>query len=505
MSLAVFPATAADWPQYRGPNHDGVSTDRINRQWSGSVTNPLWLVSLTNGVCSLTVSGGRAFTQAFQTNNGLEMEICLALNSTNGTPLWQTTVETMPDHNFGEPDLYPNVGVGFTDDGPRTTPTADGGSVYVLSSYLKLLRLNATNGAVVWSNDLRIAYGGDVIPWQNAASPLIENGLIYVNAHCATNTLLALRTSDGALAWRSQNEGMTHSTPVLATIHGVRQVIFATQSGLVSLNPQTGSLLWRFNYPFTYDLSLAASPAVLEDMVFITGYYSMGAAVMRVIPTNGTFVTTQLWSNASLQSHWSTPVCYQGCLFGQFTPDSADAQLRCINLTNGTLNWAVNGFGRGSVLLVDDHLLAITERGQLVLARPNTNAYTEVARFQAIPNYNSGRNKCWNALAVSDGKVYIRSTAYATAFDFSVPNLKLDPPKSESTNKFQLTIRTIDGTPVNSNRIAAMELRASTNIALSPSLWSKLTNVLTLTNGVVRVTNVDAGAPRRFFIVSEPE
>ncbi len=82
-------------------------------------------------------------------------------------------------------------------------------------------------------------------------------------------------------------------------------------------------------------------------MVFITGSYGMGAAVMRVIPTNGTFVTTQLWANTSLQSHWSTPICYQGCLFGQFTPDNADAQLRCINLTNGALNWAVDGFGRG--------------------------------------------------------------------------------------------------------------------------------------------------------------
>lgn len=219
--LAVFPTTAADWPQYRGPNHDGVSTDRINKLWSGSVTNPLWLVSLTNGVCSFAVSGGRAFTQFFRTNNDLEMEFCMALNITNGAPLWQTAVESMPDHNWGETDLYPNVGVGFSDDGPRTTPAVAGGSVYVLSSYLKLLRLNASNGAVVWSNDLRTIYGGNVIAWQNAASPLIEGDLVYVNANCATSTLLALRTSDGALAWRSQNEGMTHSTPVLATIHGV--------------------------------------------------------------------------------------------------------------------------------------------------------------------------------------------------------------------------------------------------------------------------------------------
>jgi hypothetical protein len=72
LSLAVIVATAADWPQYRGSNHDGVSSDRINKQWSGSVTIH-WLV-LSNGVCSFAVSAGQAFTQVFQTNNGLEME-----------------------------------------------------------------------------------------------------------------------------------------------------------------------------------------------------------------------------------------------------------------------------------------------------------------------------------------------------------------------------------------------------------------------------------------------
>ncbi len=151
------------------------------------------------------------------------------------------------------------------------------------------------------------------------------------------------------------------------------------------------------------------------------------------------------------------------------------------------------------------HLLAITERGQLVLASPNTNSYTEVARFLAIPNYSGGANKCWNALAVCDGKIYVRSTAYAAAFDFSVPDLKLDPPKSESLNKFQLTIRTIDGTAVNSNRLTGMEVSASTNLSLPLSQWSRLTNELTLTNGTVRVNSVDAGPLRQFFIVSEPK
>jgi outer membrane protein assembly factor BamB len=322
----AFCCEAADWPQFRGANHDGVSTDRITTQWSGSVTNPLWLVPVTNCLGSLAVSGGRVFTQTVRPNGGTSKEVCVALSATNGVELWAVTLDTASYSG----------GVGF-DDGPRTTPAVDGGSVIVLSSYLKLCRLNATNGAVVWQQDLRTVYGGDVISWQNAASPLVEGGLIFLNANCANSNLMALRISDGSPAWRSQSAPMTHSTPVLATILGVRQVIFATQIGLVSLEAATGNLLWRFPYPFSYFTSLGASPVVWQDMVFVCGAraYSMGSVVMQASLTNNTWTTRQLWWTNNPSAHWMTPVCSQGFLYGQFGVlqfDSPTAQLKCIDL-----------------------------------------------------------------------------------------------------------------------------------------------------------------------------
>ena len=340
---------------------------------------------------------------------------------------------------------------------------------------------------------------------QNAASPLVENGLIFLNANTDTSTLMALRTTDGSLAWRSLDEALTHSTPILTTIDGVRQLVFATQSGLVSLNPTNGNLLWKSPYPFTYSTSFAASPTVHSNIVFMTANYNRGAFATRVSFSNTTWVTTPLWTNSALVSHWMTPVCYQGHLFGQFTPDNADAQLRCIDLETGAQKWATNGFGRGATLIVDEHLLSITERGYLVLAKLNTNAYTEVARILAIPDYHPDTNKCWNAPAICNGKVYVRSTAYAAAFNLSMPDLKLNSPQFVFVNNLQLTVRTADGTPVSLDRLTDMELKTSTDLALPPALWTKLTNSLMLTNGIVSVTNLDASAPRRFFIVSEPK
>src|SRR5262249_30558137 len=123
-SLIALATPAADWPQYRGPNHDGVSPDRIKKDWSGSVTNPLWLVPVTNSYSSFAVSGGKAFTQIRRNIDGVDRDVCVALDASNGAELWATVMED---------SSYPNGGAG-DDDGPRSTPTVDGGSVYVLTS-----------------------------------------------------------------------------------------------------------------------------------------------------------------------------------------------------------------------------------------------------------------------------------------------------------------------------------------------------------------------------------
>ena len=488
---------AVDWPQYRGPTHDGVATERINRDWSGSITNPAWVKKLTNGLTSLTISGGRLYTQIASNSSGANREFCLALNVTNGAALWATKVDNSAS--------YPGGGVGLTDDGPRSTPTVDGGSVYVLSSYHNLSRLNATNGAIIWTTNLLAGFGGSVIAWQSAASPVLENGLIFVNANCGTATLMAFNATNGALVWRSQNEAMTHSTPVLATINGLRQLIFATQSGLVSLNPTNGALFWKAAYPFYYSTSLAASPAVWQNYVFLTANYGMGAFTVQITQSNSTQVPVPLWADANLQSHWATPICYNGAAFGQFLPDDETAELRCIDLASGTQLWAEPNFGRGSAMLIGTNLLVITELGELVLAEANTNAYVELARFQAIPNIDVFRNKCWNALALSDGQLYVRSTAYAARFDLSVPDLQLDAPNPGPAGKLNLTIRTATGTPLDANRLTSMNVLTATNAALPRADWTKLTNTAVLSNGVATLTNVDATPPRRFFRVSEPK
>jgi len=173
----------------------------------------------------------------------------------------------------------------------------------------------------------------------------------------------------------------------------------------------------------------------------------------------------------------------------------------------GGLLWSYDGFGRGSVTLAGDLILGLSEAGWLRLIRPDTRAYTELGSFQALDSGN-----CWNSIAIADGRVYARSTSsQAACFDLSPPNLpqpdlRLDPLAWAGPDKFRLTVRAADGTPVDSSRLAGIEVLASPSLVLPPSQWSRLTNSLVLTNGMACIDDLDAaGGQAEFFMVAEPK
>src|SRR5262249_36343810 len=239
-----------DWPQYRGPSMDGSSPDAMATTWD---TNTSGFVSwtngsLTNGFSSFAVSEGRAFTMISRADgNGNLLEYCVAVHTATGTNLWATPIDRAPwdpTANFYGGAGIPPYSAG---DGPRTTPSVSTDRVIAFSGLLHLVALNVTNGSVIWSNDLVSAFGASAIAWENGASPCLDHDLVFVNLNSSSNNqnLAAFRTADGSLVWSSQNENLTHATPVVATIAGVRQVIFPTHTGMVALDRTTGACLWK--------------------------------------------------------------------------------------------------------------------------------------------------------------------------------------------------------------------------------------------------------------------
>jgi outer membrane protein assembly factor BamB len=481
ISFAATPVRSGDWLQYRGPNHDGISTEVIRTNWTDSPPRQLWKVPLAPALSSFTVSAGKVFTQVHRVVNGQDREICVALSADTGQELWATPLG---------PAQYPDGGVG-SDDGPRSTPSVDGNFVFVLTSYLKLACLDIGDGHVVWSRDLVAQYGSVLISWQNAASPLLEGGLVLLNCNAPGNRLLALHETDGSEAWKGQDDPMTQASPIIATIAGVRQVVFFAQSGLVSVSPLDGAVFWRYSMPFS--VATAASPVTANNFVYCSAAYGTGAGAVQVTNSGVQVTANQAWRTpGASMNRWATPVHCNGYLYGIYGQAGSTATLRCIELASGNEQWRQAGSGLGGVLSVSGLLLMLTENGYVVLVNPDPAGYNEVDRCRALDGSSSSIPrlpvKCWNVPAISNGRIYARSTTEAVCLDVAAavtatPPLKLSGTISAGSGTFQLIVGAHDNSPLDTNRAVNINVLSSTNLGLDMAGWLKLTNPLILTNG----------------------
>jgi outer membrane protein assembly factor BamB len=457
----------------------------------------LWKVPLSDGLSSFSVEKGRLFTMGERRVASGMREFCLALNAETGAELWAAEI--------GLAD-YPNGGVG-SDDGPRSTPTVDGDRVYVFGAYMDLVCLNAANGAEIWRRDLEGEFGSRRIPWQNAASPTLIGDLVFVNSNGRTNEhLIAFNKNYGTVVWKRGSYGMTHATPVQGLIGGVEQVIFLGQTALVSVAPMTGQVLWEFPLFYNYT-SVAASPVVANDTVYISRAYAgslampqAGALVLQISSANGRLSPARKWERVNaLLNHWATPVYFEGHYYGIYGQDVLS--LRCIDAENGTVKWQLNDFGYGSVTLAQDKLLVLGDDGELALVDTNPDEYSELARIRPLTG------KCWNNPALSDGRIYIRSTREAVALDVSLPNsgpgpeLKLAIARGV-TGQFVVEVATANGTPIEPARASKISFYGNIDPGHAAG-WERLGNSSVLANGRLTLELPAPDGPRLFFRTEE--
>jgi outer membrane protein assembly factor BamB len=404
ITFAVAAASvAAEWPQYRGPEHDGITPERINTQWSASGPKVMWKIPLGSSLGSFVTGERKLFVFQMRGPVHTGFETLTALDRASGRTLWLRDLDRA--------DHYDNGG----GDGPRSTPTYNDGKVYVLTTFLKLACVDANDGKVIWNHDLKKEFGGKEPGWGNACSPLIDRDLLFVCAGGKGQGLIAFDKKTGKVAWKGENDKPTHATPIPATLGGVHQIIFFTVSGLVSVEPQSGKVLWRQSFPFS--TSTAASPVACgDDIVYCSAGYGVGAGAYRIKKDGDTFTSTEIWRKPGGDiNHWSTPVYKDGYLYGLYGFKEFNVEpVKCIDVNTGEEKWSKSGFGQGQVLLVDGNLLIQGEQGQLVLAKASPQGYSEIARSHPITG------KCWTDPAVADGHIYVRSQTGGAALDVSV-------------------------------------------------------------------------------------
>lgn len=401
LAMPPLPATA-DWPAFRGPSHDGTAPEVP--PFSGEFTT-VWTAPTELGFSSFSVADGRAFTLVLREIEGNPMEVCVALDAATGEELWAAPLGLARYDGGGNDGTRDNRG----GDGPRSTPVIDGNRVFVIDAQLAVHCLQADSGDLVWQRDLVRDHNGRNIRWQNAASPLILDGRMFVAGGGDGEALMALDINNGEVIWSGEDDLMTHATPVPAVIHGVEQVVFFTQSGLVAVVPDDGEVLWRA--PYRFNVSTAASPVVWEDIVYCSAGYGVGAGAFKISRDGDDWSAEELWrADNRLFNHWSTPVVVDGYLYGMYGfKQYGDGPVACVDIRTGEMKWEQEGFGPGQVILVGDQLLAVSDTGEVVLIDVTPDGYRETARQKVL------EGKVWSYPVLAGGHVFVRSTEQGVA------------------------------------------------------------------------------------------
>ena len=393
---------------------DGIAQERIQCALPAGGPKCVWRVPTPAGFSSFAIAGGQAFTLVRRDLEGAPAEVCLALDGSSGRELWAVRVGSAKYPGGGDSGTEDNKG----GDGPRSTPAAAGGRVYIYSSDMVLHCLDAASGKPVWTKDIIREFGGENLKWNSAMSPVLDGGLVFVAGGGPGQSMIAFNQKTGAVAWKTGNEKLTYATPALATLHGTRQVIFMMESGLVAVEAATGKPLWKFGFPFR--VATGCSPVVAGDVVFCTAGYEIGGAACQVSRSGGGFAAREIWrvkGDRPLGSLWSTPVQKDGYLYGMISfKRFGRGPLKCVDLKTGAVKWEQEGFGAGQVMLAGDYLVALSDAGDVVVIEPSPEHYQERARFKALAG------KCWSSPGLSQGRLYVRSTKEGACFELSAAN-----------------------------------------------------------------------------------
>lgn len=383
-SLPETSSSPGDWPQWRGPRRDGVSTEKgLLAVWPADGPKELWRQTTGKGFSCLAVSRGRVFT-IFQ--DGDSESIC-SWDAETGKELWR----------FRYPARYLN-GYG---NGPRSTPTIDGDLLYAVggTGIMHCLRAftDKPAGEQVWRRDLLTEFGAKNLQWGVSFSPLVEGGLVYTNPGGPNGqSLAALDKVTGKTVWTSQDDAAGYSSPLAATIAGERQIVFFTGAGLVAVTPEAGKLLWRYPWETAFGANIA-TPIIADDYVFISSGYNRGCTVVKIEKSESGFEARRVYENKKMRTHFSTCVRYHDYLYG-----FDDTNLTCMEFRTGKVLWDQRGFSKGSLLVADGKLIILGERGLAALAEATPASYQEVSRF------TFSEDRCWTVPVIANGRMYIR-------------------------------------------------------------------------------------------------
>ena len=436
---------ANDWPQFLGPDRNGVSKETgLLEKFPESGPKLVWQKQIGTGYSAPSVRDGKLVL--FHRVGDEEIVECMEAGSAK--TLWRYSYAS----KFQDPYGYNN--------GPRCTPLLTETFCYTLGAEGMLTCLDLTNGKLVWQRNTAREWDIPEAFFGVGSTPVIEGDLLIVMIGGQPNSgVVGLDAKTGKTIWESVGEknwsgkpmlGWTdpyqqrvpgekfslarkadeemkvtwkaydkqasYSTPVLATVNGKRRLFCLMRQGLVMLDPKTGAVDDSFWYRARIEESVnAANPVVIKDKVLISSsYYRTGSVLLKV---NSDQKFEELWRSLVMEIHFTTPIYHDGYLYAFSGRNEPDARFRCVEFETGKLMWdrdehwpphstpQPNVYGRGSAILADGKLIVLGEGGLLGLFNVNPKKPEEISRWQ-VPQLHY---PTWAAPVLANKKLYLRS------------------------------------------------------------------------------------------------
>jgi outer membrane protein assembly factor BamB len=358
----------AQWPQWRGPNRDGVvPAASVPSTWPERVSLK-WKQAVGEGYSSPVVDAGRVFVHSRRDPE----EIVTALDLATGKPVWTNTYAAPFSKNQYAKQMAK---------GPFSSPLVSGGRLFTLGVTAVLSAYDAASGKLLWRKDWSKEIDTSKLFTGTAMSPIVHGGLLIVHVgDDGEGAFHAFDPATGKERWSLPGHGPGYASPIVTTVAGVRHLVTMTDKAVVGIDPAAGTLLWQIPFPDEWNENIV-TPVVAGDLLVVSGTRK-GTFGYRLENGAGGWAAKQVWHNADLPMYMSSPIADGTFIYG--LSSRRKGQLFCLDAKTGTAKWTTEGRAAQNAALVSagPNLLVLTIDGDLLVVKRSPDRFEEVRRYK---------------------------------------------------------------------------------------------------------------------------